>query len=488
MTSTEVVSLQPSKQLLSPGTQLVLRTLHITSDGDEFLVGDVARGEFASVPAIAITVIEALREGCTLDEAAKRVRSETGEHVDVVDFAATLLDLGFVAQLDGHQVDSADPELTEAGRLGTAAAWLARPFYSLPAFVLYGGLFTACLVALTAVPRLRPHVTQMFFLPNPVLSIAVLTAIGIPLTMTHELAHWIGARVNGVPARITLSRRYYMAVMETDLSALWALPRRRRFPSLLAGIAWDTVRLSVLLAARTAQLAGWWHPSSLAARIIIALIVSHVLMISYQFLVFLRTDIYAVLVTGLGCLNLTRISKLRMALRYRRLTTAETAELSTASPRDLAAARWYGWIQVGGLAVAIFYFFAFFAPLTVSITRWIIDGLTRNSPNAIQFWEILASSLVAFVPLVLPPLTYWRDRRRQTTARRHRRPVHRRRQQRQRLPQPVHPRDRHQRADRGRLQPGPARRGLHQGGPGQLPQRRHRPRTGRRARHEAAQS
>jgi hypothetical protein len=93
---------------------------------------------------------------------------------------------------------------------------------------------------------LRPHVTQLFFLPNPVLSVALLAAIGMPLAMTHELAHWLGARINGVLARITISRGYYMLVAQTDLSALWAVPRRRRFPPLLAGIAWDTVRLSGL--------------------------------------------------------------------------------------------------------------------------------------------------------------------------------------------------------------------------------------------------
>ena len=66
-------------------------------------------------------------------------------------------------------------------------------------------------------------------------------------------------------------------------------------------------------------------------------------------------------------------------------------------------------------------------------------------------------------------------------ARRHCRPVHRRRQRRC-LPQPADPPDRHRRAQRGCRQPGPARRGGHLGRPGQLPQRRHRQRAGRRAR------
>jgi putative peptide zinc metalloprotease protein len=397
--------------VLGPASRLVLRELRITSEGDQYLVGDVARGEFVSVPAVAVTAIEALRSGGTLAEITDRVRAETGRRVDVADFAATLLELGFVARLDGVPLTSVSPGLTEGGRLGAIAARLARPFYSLPAFTLYGLLFSGCAVLLTAAPRLRPHVTQLFFLPNPVLSVAVLAAIGMPLAMTHELAHWLGARVNGVPARITISRRYYMLVAQTDLSALWAVPRRRRFPPLLAGIAWDTVRLSGLIAARAAQLAGWWHPAPLAGRLIAALIVTHVLAISWQFFVFLRTDIYAVLATGLGCLNLTEISRLRMARRYRKLNSAESAALAAASPRDLAAARWYGWVQAAGLAAVTFYFFAFVAPFTISIARWVFDGLTRAPVASPRFWEVLASGAVILVPAALPLLGYLRGRR-----------------------------------------------------------------------------
>jgi hypothetical protein len=397
---------------LRAGTRLELRELRITREGDDFLVGDLVRGEFVAVPEVAVAVISLLREGHTLGDTADLVRARTGEHVDVADFAATLVGLGFVARADGRPVAADDPRLADSGRLGEAVAGFARPLYSMPALAVYGALFLGCVATLTAVPAMRPRVTQLFFLPNPVLSVGLLTAAGIPLAASHELAHWLGARVRGVPARITVSRRYYMMVLQTDLSALWGVPRRDRFAPLLAGIAWDTVRLSVLLALRGAGLAGWWDAGPLAARLIAALIVTHVLAISWQFFVFLRTDVYAVLAVGLGCLNLTRISRLRMARRYRRLTAAESAELAGASPRDLAAAGWYGWIQAAGLVLVVFYFVRFFAPLVISIARWVVTGLARNSPAGVAFWEVLVSGCAALIPAVTAALTYLRDHRR----------------------------------------------------------------------------
>jgi hypothetical protein len=380
------------------------------------MVGDVARGEFVAVPAIAVAVIAALREGRTLGETAEQVREQAGGDVDVADFAETLLGLGFVARVDAVPVPGQGPEFGYGGRAGAAAARQARPLYSAPAWTVYCVLFACCIALLSAVPAIRPHYQQLFFLPNPVLSVAVLTVAGVPLAMAHELAHWLGARVQGVPARITISRRYYLAVLQTDLSALWSLPRQRRFAPLLAGMAFDTVVLSVVLGARLTGLTGLWHLPPLASRVLAALALWQVTGISAQFVVFLRTDLYAVLVTGLGCLSLTRTSKLRMARRYRRLSRAEEQELAAAGPQDMAAARWYGWIQVGGAAIAAFYFIAFFTPAVVSMVHWVITGLAKTPPTTPAFWDFLVSGLIALAPVTIPPIIYLHERRAHSRA------------------------------------------------------------------------
>ncbi len=126
---------------------------------------------------------------------------------------------------------------------------------------------------------------------------------------------------------------------------------------------------------------------------------------------------YAVLAVGLGCVNLTRISRLRMARRYRRLTTAEKAELDAAGPRDLAAARWYGWVQAAGLILVAFYFVRFFAPLILSIIRWVVTGLLHSTPAHPGFWAVLVSGCAALVPPATAAFTFIRDHRGHRRAR-----------------------------------------------------------------------
>jgi hypothetical protein len=202
--------------MFSPETRITLRPLSVTpaaSQSDEagFMVGDLARGEFIEVPAIAIAVIDRLRTGDSLARTAQAVRDETGVEVDVVDFVQTLLDVGFVAAVDAVPVRADGPRLTDGGRFGWVAAFLARPFYTAPAWACYATLFVFCLVMLTSVAGLRPHYGQWFFLSNPVLSLALLLVMTTPLRALHEGTHWLGIRVQGLPARVTVSRRYLPA-------------------------------------------------------------------------------------------------------------------------------------------------------------------------------------------------------------------------------------------------------------------------------------
>lgn len=96
-----------------------------------------------------------------------------------------------------------------------------------------------------------------------------------------------------------------------------------------------------------------------------------VLGISFQFVLSLRTDLYAALITSLGCLNLSRVSRLHMARRYRPLSAAEEQEIESADLRDQAAARWYGWVQLGGLLVALLYLAVYFVPAIVHMLSWL---------------------------------------------------------------------------------------------------------------------
>jgi hypothetical protein len=394
---------------LSGGTKLRLVPLAITPRGDELMVGDPASGEFVVLPAIARVILDAIGEERPLAEVAAAAQEAAGEPVDVDDFAAVLIDLGFVSHVDDHPLAADGPRMHDGRAIGRHVAELARPLFSIPAWTLYTALGAACAGVLLLEPGYRPHARSLFFLHDPLASVALLFVINSVLVTLHESAHWLAARVEGAAARITIGRRLYILVAETDLTSLLALPRRRRFGALLAGIAFEVVMLSVLLTALICARHGLWHPPALVARLILALMLLRMTGIAFQFMVFLRTDLYAVLVIGLDCVQLTRTTQLALKRTLRRLRPHEATELAEADPRDLQVARYYRWLYVGGLACAGWYLATYSIPWASTLVRWITARLAHATPTQVGFWESLAFAVLALGPLLAPALMLARE-------------------------------------------------------------------------------
>jgi hypothetical protein len=223
-------------------------------------------------------------------------------------------------------------------------------------------------------------------------------------TAGHEVAHWLAARAQGVPARFSIGRRLYFLVFQTDLSQLWGLPRRRRFGPLFAGLAYDTVLLSALLAVQLIS------SDDLVDRMAAAAVAVEVSGILFQFLVFLRTDLYAVLVMLFGCRELWRVNSLELRRMFGRLSHQQATELANAHPRDRRVATWFRWLSLAGLAAAAGYFVAFFIPAFWTLLGWITESLSTAAPTSGRFWQSVVFAVLALVPLALLIAVAVRDR------------------------------------------------------------------------------
>ncbi|HEV2782175.1 MAG TPA: hypothetical protein VGX25_22515 [Actinophytocola sp.] len=379
---------------LTEDSRLVLKELTVVPEDGEHLVGDPQTGVYVAVPRIAVTLIERLRGGATLGQAGQAASVEAGEEVDAVDFGQTLVELGFVAQINGTPV-SAMPDAPARRWIAGVRPELVRPLFGPLAWLCYGVLFVGCAVLMVAVPAYRPDPDDLYFLSSPVLSLGALAVWAMLSTAGHEVAHWLAARAQGVPARFSIGRRLYFLVFETDLSQLWGLPRRRRFGPLLAGLAYDTVLLSGLLAV---ALIG---ADDGLDRLVAALVAVEVSGILFQFLVFLRTDLYAVLVMLLGCRDLWRVNTLELRRMLGRLDERQAAELASAHPRDRRVAAWFRWLCLAGFAAAAGYFVAFFLPALWTLLGWIAESLSTAAPTTGRFWQSVVFSALALTPLAL---------------------------------------------------------------------------------------
>lgn len=385
---------------------IAVRPLSVVAEGEEFIVGDPSTGVYVVLPKVGVRVLELLRENPSIRAATAAARAEVGEEVDVADFARALVELGFAASAEQPETERSEEQLPAAPP--AAGIWLRSAFGG-PAWAFYAGAFAAVVTMLCLRPALFPRPADLFFLSTPVRSLAALTVLTYALAAAHEGCHWLAARAIGVPARISIGRRLYFLVLEIDLSGLWGLPRRRRYGPLLAGMAFDSVALFVLLGIRWGDGAGWWSVSPGVGRLLAAVTFVEIAAILSQCWVFARTDLYAVLITVTGCVNLSRVNQLMVRRALRRLDDDQARELANAHPRDVAVARWFRWVYVAGVTGATWFFATYFAPATIRLVSWLGGVVVHARLASEPFWEALLFGGLILAPRAMTLAVATRD-------------------------------------------------------------------------------
>ena len=395
-----------------------LRPLSMVPEGkDEVLVGDPVTGQFITMPKVGGVVVEALRRGATTAEAAAEAEVFAGQPVDVPSFVDTLRELGF---LDEGQRSEPVRSAPVQGRrwLSGLRQETVRPFFGPVAWSCYA----ACAVFALAVFVFRPGLfpdpsTDAFVVDDIGLGSLILIPLATVATAIHELGHWCAARSLGLRARFGMDRRMvFLLVFETDLTQLWTVPRRRRYGPLLAGLALDAVLLAVPLAVRLLIDTGVWAAPDLLDAVLATWIYVKLTAMLWQCMVFLRTDLYAVLVNALGCRNLWRVSTLMLRRAVRRLDAAGAAELADAHPADVRAGRWFRWVRFLGAVVTPAWAVLFLVPFAGEVLGWAADRL-GDGPATGRFWWALLCTGVYLTPFILPAALSAREYARRLTAR-----------------------------------------------------------------------
>jgi hypothetical protein len=410
-----------------------LRPLSLVEEGDKVLVGDPETGTFITVPTVGGVVLRALQGGASIAQAAREAEQLVGEPVDVAAFVATLDGLGFVAPAAEQSEDGAP---VEAERLPKRTApiqqrrWLhgirperARPLFGRVAWIVYGAAAVWSTVLLTVFSDvLWPRPAEDAFVFSDIgLSALLLVPFGLAATIMHEWYHWLAARAVGVPARFGVDRRMIFLVYETDLSRLWTLPRRQRYSPLLAGLAIDSLVLCMVLCGRLAIALGWWSAPDLVASVLALCAFLLIVRIIWQCLIFLRTDMYAVLVNATGCRNLWRVKSLMLRRAFGRLAPAQAEELAGADPVDIRVGRWFRWLWLAGFFAVTGWFVVFLLPVLLTVLGWAAEGLLLG-PAEVQFWYHAAVTAIFFAPWALVAFIAGRDLAQQVASRFGRRP------------------------------------------------------------------
>jgi hypothetical protein len=379
-----------------------LRRLVVADEPDGCVLGRPDLARYVTVPPPGGAFVRSLQEHGDLARATRAATEVAGEDVDGDDFLRALAGLGLLAE----------PAAPERRQWAWLSPRVAGAFFGRTAWAVYLACAVAAVVAMALVPGLRPRASAVWFLEDKALSTLVVGVLGLLLVALHEMWHWLAGRAHGLSGGFRLSRRGVFLVVETDLSEVVTLPRRRRTGVYLAGMAVDAVVLALALAVQALAAAGVLAVPGWVGRLAAAVAFLKVLGIVQQWaLVFLRSDAYALLANVLGCHNLYRATWLTTKRRTVGLSAAERDELARVGPHDRSVASWFGWVHLAGMLAVAGTVVVWVVPYLVGMVRWLGPVLADADLGSARFWTAAALLALTAFTWLSPAVVAVRERR-----------------------------------------------------------------------------
>ncbi|MCP2329670.1 hypothetical protein HDA40_008177 [Hamadaea flava] len=339
----------------------------VVRDGDGYVLGNAATGEYVIVPEIGGQVMLWLKDGVDVAECADRAEQRAGQPVNVAGFVDGLVAAGVLQPADA--ADAPVPDVEEPARW---QARLGRILFGRAGLVVQAGLAVTAVVAMVLVPSVRLAYTDLIVGPVPLVSLVTVTLLGLASGLVHECAHVLAAAAKGVRGRVTISRRLLSLAYQTDLTALWGLPRRDRIVPLSAGMLSDAATVGVLA---VVQLLWVRDLSSPAGHLLRALLFLKATGIVVQLQVYMRTDVYALFVVATRCRNLWDTKGALARRSIGRATAADLTLLASVGRRDIVCGRIYLLLYFPGVAWTVWYFSAYGVPSTYRIATMAVHAV-----------------------------------------------------------------------------------------------------------------
>lgn len=262
-------------------------------EGSYYIVW-IEESKFIELDEASFKILQQLSQGINPEQIKENYKKENNEPLELDEFIATLQDLGFIGE----------PKKGKKASLSfikpSHVSWL----YSKPTLLLYSAIIVTGLILLSFNPKYFPTYTDYFITDSYFTTLILTFIIGMILLSIHELSHLLSARAKGIYGNIGVGLRLYFPVAETNITGLWKLERNERYLPILAGM------LSDLLIASIGVITLYIYDN----RVITSqpfsneLVKASILILWYgllwQFMLFIKTDLYYALSNLLGVRNL----------------------------------------------------------------------------------------------------------------------------------------------------------------------------------------
>ena len=375
--------------------------LSVQKDDDAYLVGNVNSGDFYQFPEVGVRILAMLRSGESAQSVHAKLAADGGETFDVVGFVEQLLAIGFIYPV-GHSPLAEPPSNSEsrsARRIFNVDPRIARTVFGWPMLCGYFAIIAYALGCAVMDSRLRVNPNAFYTDSNRTPLLLLILVLSFVQVSLHELGHMLAAAKHGIRSRYGIGNRLWMVVAESDLTGILALPKAQRYFPMLAGLLVDLLCAALL----TLALRMLFHvgASGFTIQLVQAVILQIFIGVTWQFNIFVKTDVYFVLCNYFSYPDLDRDARHYLRGLLHRATRGRLGDPPAAlRPRGLHGLRVFAAVWLLGRIGSLVILFGVFLPTMAEYIRSAVH-LLRGPPAA--FW--MACDTIAYVAIMLTMLS-----------------------------------------------------------------------------------
>ena len=257
---------------------------------NSFIIGNKNSNCFIKVPYEFIYIYEMTDGVNSIFDIQNKIYNKYHVLIDVMDFMQHLLAQGLIYSLDGVVVGF-DNRIDFNKHLID----IANVFFSTPMIFFYVAIiiFNATMMLLN--PQMRPSGEDIELIKAlPGLNTVLFFAFSWVITLLHEFGHFLAGVKLGVSVHIRLSLRLFFLVVESDINGVWAANKKDRDICYLAGFFFESIVMFLVI------LVQLFSKNACALKYSRFLALILFLNFIWQFLIFLRTDLYLIILNHLS--------------------------------------------------------------------------------------------------------------------------------------------------------------------------------------------
>jgi len=383
---------------VNPESTFEFFDLHIGKEGEDYIVGRQDTGVYISLPEPGVEAINFLREGKSLKEAEAFLSEKYGEEITLKGLVEDFIECGFIKSVDGVVLEQVH-ELKEYHFTWVKKShvkWLfSKITVGLQIVFIVSGVF------LLFYKGYIPMYSDLFFHPWYTVVGGVTFVCAWLLVFKHEFYHLLAAKNYGVEGQFSFSHRLYFVVAETDLTNVWSLPKRQRYVVYFAGLLTDFFFMALCFWLRFLADSGVINLSGFGYALVKGLILMQLTQILWQFLFFMKTDIYYVIVTMFRTTDLLadthRYIKEKL---HQYFNVFSKQDLSLISERERKVIKYYSAFYLLGSCATMVVFLFYLLPITVEFLAGSLEGVLHGAFAEKTDGLVFISILIVYLGLL----------------------------------------------------------------------------------------